>query len=113
MFVMLFIYVAPFNYSFVYLFMEELTEIGKFIFAEGHLAPLYPLRTQRERRGLLVIALCGVSLNSPEDVIFTQEDGSADRKRQTGRETSGWKLRGGKSIREKVILHFLLPKLSI
>lgn len=40
MFVMLFIYVAPFNYSFVYLFMEELTEIGKFIFAEGHLAPL-------------------------------------------------------------------------
>lgn len=42
MFVMLFIYVAPFNYSFVYLFMEELTEIGKFIFAEGHLAPLYP-----------------------------------------------------------------------
>ncbi len=51
MFVMLFIYVAPFNYSFVYLFMEELTEIGKFIFAEGHLAPLYPLPTQRERRG--------------------------------------------------------------
>lgn len=52
MFVMLFIYVAPFNYSFVYLFMEELTEIGKFIFAEGHLAPLYPCPTQRERRGL-------------------------------------------------------------
>lgn len=40
MFVMLFIYVSPFNYSFVYLFMGELTEIGKFIFAEGHLAPL-------------------------------------------------------------------------
>lgn len=74
MFVMLFIYVAPFNYSFVYLFMEELTEIGKFIFAEGHLAPLYPLPTQRKRGGctsdLLVIALCGVSLDSPEDVIF-------------------------------------------
>lgn len=52
MFVMLFIYVAPFNYSFVYLFMEELTEIGKFIFAEGHLASLYPCPTQRERRGL-------------------------------------------------------------
>lgn len=51
MFVMLFIYVAPFNYSFVYLFMEELTEIGKFIFAEGHLALLYPFLTQRERRG--------------------------------------------------------------
>lgn len=51
MFVMLFIYVAPFNYSFVYLFMEELTEIGKFIFAEGHLASLYPPPTQRERRG--------------------------------------------------------------
>lgn len=42
MFVMLFIYVSLFNYSFVYLFMGELTEIGKFIFAEGHLAPLYP-----------------------------------------------------------------------
>lgn len=52
MFVMLFIYVAPFNYSFVYLFMEELTEIGKFIFAEGHLAPLYPRPTQREGRGV-------------------------------------------------------------
>lgn len=51
MFAMLFIYVAPFNYSFVYLFMEELTEIGKFIFAEGHLAPLYPHSTQREQRG--------------------------------------------------------------
>lgn len=50
MFVMLFIYVSPFNYSFVYLFMEELTEIGKFIFAEGHLAPLHSLPTQRERR---------------------------------------------------------------
>lgn len=48
MFVMLFIYVVPFNYSFVYLFMEELTEIGKFIFAEGHLAPLYPIPTQRK-----------------------------------------------------------------
>lgn len=46
MFVMLFIYVAPFNYSFVYLFMEELTEIGKFIFAEGLLASLYPHPTQ-------------------------------------------------------------------
>lgn len=42
MFVMLFIYVSLFNYSFVYLFMGELTEIGKFIFAEGHLALLYP-----------------------------------------------------------------------
>lgn len=49
MFVRLFIYVSPFNYSFVYLFMGELTEIGKFIFAEGHLAPLYSL-SQRERR---------------------------------------------------------------
>lgn len=54
MFVMLFIYVAPFNYSFVYLFMKELTEIGKFIFAEGHLAPLYPRPTQREGRGIHV-----------------------------------------------------------
>lgn len=35
MFVMLFIYVAPLNYSFVYLFMAVLTAIGKFIFAEG------------------------------------------------------------------------------
>lgn len=78
MFVMLFIYVAPFNYSFVYLFMGELTEIGKFIFAEGHLAPLYPLPTQRKggvgTSGLLVIALCGVSLDSPEDVIFIQAE---------------------------------------
>lgn len=30
--------------------------------------------------GLLVIALCGVSLNSPEDVIFIRAAGSADRK---------------------------------
>lgn len=114
MFVMLFIYVTPFNYSFVYLFMEELTEIGKFIFAEGHLAPLYPLPTQRERgdggwggvgtSGLLVIALCGVSLDSPEDVIFIQADGSEDRRRQTGRETSEWKLRGGKSM--GLVLYF-------
>ena len=67
--------------------MEELTEIGKFIFAEGHLAPLYPLPTQRKggvgTSGLLVIALCGVSLDSPEDVIFIQADRSTDRKRQT------------------------------
>lgn len=50
MFVMLFIYVAPFNYSFVYLFMEELTEIGKFIFAEGLLASLYPHPMERKKR---------------------------------------------------------------
>lgn len=52
MFVMLFIYVSPFNYSFVYLFMEELTEIGKFIFAEGHLAPLYSLPTPKRTEGV-------------------------------------------------------------
>lgn len=50
MFVMLFIYVAPFNYSFVCLFMEELTEIGKFIFAEGLLASLYPHLMQRKNK---------------------------------------------------------------
>jgi len=38
--------------------------------------------------GLLVIALCGVPLDSPENIILIQADGSADGKRQTGRETS-------------------------
>ena len=57
---------------------------------------------------MLVIALCGVSLNSPEDVIFIQADGSADRKRQTGQETSEWKLRGGKNIRKKVEMRLIL-----
>lgn len=45
--------------------------------------------------GLLVIALCGVSLDSTEEVIFMQ----ADRKRQKGSETSRWKLKDEKSVR--------------
>lgn len=52
MFVMLFIYVSLFNYSFVYLFMGELTEIGKFIFAEGHLAPLSPPPSTKGKQGV-------------------------------------------------------------
>lgn len=65
MFVMLFIYVSPFNYSFVYLFIGELTEIGKFIFAEGHLAPLCSLpRSTKGTSRSLVIALRAVPLNS-------------------------------------------------
>lgn len=35
--------------------------------------------------GLLVIALCGVLLNSPENVIFIQADGSAGRKKDRKR----------------------------
>lgn len=50
--------------------------------------------------GLLVIALCGVSLDSPGDVIFIQADGSAKIERLTGRKTGEWKLKGGKSMRE-------------
>lgn len=65
MFVMLFIYVSLFNYSFVYLFMAELTEIGKFIFAEGHLAPLCSLlHSTKGTSRSLVIALRAVPLNS-------------------------------------------------
>lgn len=91
MFVMLFIYVSPFNYSFVYLFMGELTEIGKFIFAEGHLAPLCSLlhSTKGTSRSLL-IALRAVPLNSHAP---RQADGSAGRKVKTGgegRKTQRW-----------------------
>lgn len=60
MFVRLFIYVSLFNYSFVYLFMGELTEIGKFIFAEGHLAPLcsLPRSTKGTSRSLVIAFAC-------------------------------------------------------
>lgn len=85
MFVMLFIYVSLFNYSFVYLFMGELTEIGKFIFAEGHLAPLYPsppphLPPQRESRewhaGLVSDCFAWRSFK----LTVIRADGSADGK---------------------------------
>lgn len=78
MFVMLFIYVAPFNYSFVYLFMEELTEIGKFIFAEGLLASLYPLPTQGGEEGglhIMVVSNCSFGLTR---VTFTHPERSAN-----------------------------------
>lgn len=51
----------------------------------------------RGTSGLLVIALCGVSLDSPEDVIFIPADRSAKIERLTGRVTSEWKHVGGKS----------------
>lgn len=89
MFVMLFIYVAPLNYSFVYLFMGELTEIGKFIFAEGLLASFYSHPKQRKRKegytsGLLVITLCSAPLVSQENNFYSCRQVS----RPTGRKIS-------------------------
>lgn len=86
MFVMLFIYVSLFNYSFVYLFMGELTEIGKFIFAEGHLAPLYPPTTpphpppQRESREWHVRLVSNCFAWRSFKLTFIWADGSADGK---------------------------------
>lgn len=83
MFVMLFIYVAPFNYSFVYLFMEELTEIGKFIFAEGLLASLYPLPTQggEEEGGCTSCLLVIAPLDSQESLLLIQRGQQTKRKK--------------------------------
>lgn len=81
MFVMLFIYVSLFNYSFVYLFMGELTEIGKFIFAEGHLAPLCSLlhSTKGTSRSLVIALRC-----RSFKLARTRADGSAGRKLRRG-----------------------------
>lgn len=102
MFAMLFIYVALFNYSFVYLFIGELTEIGKILFSLKGTWPHSILYLHKGNggggtSGLLVIALCGVTLDSQEDVILIPTDGSADRNRRTGRETSELNPGGGKS----------------